>query len=176
MRVDCPACGQQTRTLETRRADGGAATRRRRECTGCGERFTTFERAEVESAWVRKRDGQRQRFDQRKLRDALLRACHKRDVDPRAIEAIVESAKRELRAAGGELSAQRIGELCLEGLEPLDRGAFLQFAGTLPGEIPVDLGNTRKDGENEVASSVRTEEDAARPTPRRGFERARGDI
>jgi transcriptional repressor NrdR len=170
--MDCPACGQQTRTLETRSADGGAATRRRRECSGCGERFTTFERAEFEAAWVRKRDGSRQRFDQGKLRDALVRATHKRDVDPRAIEAIVDSAKRELRAAGGELSAQRIGELCLEGLEPLDRGAFLQFAGTLPGDIPADLGNPRNYGGNGVASSVRTEEDAPRPTLK---EQARGD-
>lgn len=172
--MDCPACGQQTKTLETRRADGGAATRRRRECPGCGERFTTFERAEPESAWVAKRDGSRQRFDQAKLRGALLRACHKRDVDPREIEAIVDSARRELRAAGGELTAQRIGELCLEGLEPLDRGAFLQFAGTLPGEIDVDLGNPRKD-ERTAATSVRPEEDAARPIPMGSKERARGD-
>jgi transcriptional repressor NrdR len=173
--MDCPACGQQTRTLETRRADGGVAVRRRRECPGCGERFTTFERAELEAAWVRKRDGSRQRFAPAKLRDALLRACHKRDVDPRAIEAIVHDVKRELHAAGGELTAQRIGELCLAGLEPLDRGAFLQFAGTLPGEIPADLGNPRKDGRT-PATSVRTMDDAARPTPKGANERARGDI
>ena len=174
--MDCPACGQQTRTLETRRADGGAAVRRRRSCPACGERFTTFERAEPEAAWVRKRGGDRQRFDQAKLRAALLRACHKRDVDPRAIEEIVDGVKRELHAGGGELSAARIGELCLQGLEPLDRGAFLQFAGTLPGEIPDDLGNPRKHGRSEGAVSVRDGEDALRPTPKRRSQQERGDI
>jgi transcriptional repressor NrdR len=174
--MDCPACGQQTRTLETRRADGGAATRRRRECSGCGERFTTFERAELESAWVRKRDGSRQRFDRDKLRAALLRACHKRDVDPREIETIANSVQRELHVAGGELTAQRIGELCLAGLEPLDRGAFLQFAGTLPGEIPADLGNPRKYGRSDPTVSVRSGEDAQRLTPTAGSKQARGDI
>ena len=122
--------------------------------------------AEPEAAWVRKRDGERQRFDQAKLRAALLRACHKRDVDPRAIESIVGAVSRELHAGGGELSAARVGELCLEGLRPLDRGAFLQFAGTLPDEIPADLGNTRKDGRIGGAVSVRDGEDAPRPTPR----------
>ena len=149
--------------------------RRRRRCPGCGERFTTFERAEPEAAWVVKRDGRRQRFDQAKLRSALLRACHKRDVDPREIEAIVSGVKRELHAEGGELSAERIGELCLEGLAPLDRGAFLQFAGTLPEPVPLDLQNPRKYRKSGVAGSVRREEDAARPTPNGVKERARGD-
>lgn len=173
--MDCPACGQQTRTLETRRADGGAAVRRRRRCPGCGERFTTFERREPEPAWVRKRDGSRQRFDQGKLRAALLRACHKRDVDPRAIESIVDGVRRELHAAGEELPAARIGELCLRGLEPLDRGAFLQFAGTLPEPIGIDLENPRNYGASRGAGSVRSGEDAQRPTPKGVQERARGD-
>jgi transcriptional repressor NrdR len=173
--MDCPACGRHTKTLETRRADDGGAVRRRRSCPACGERFTTFERAEPAAAWVRKRDGGRQLFDQAKLRGALLRACHKRDVDPREIGAIVESVRRELHQAGGELSASRIGELCLAGLEPLDRGAFLQFAGTLPEPIPVDLQNPRKDGPTEGAVSVRSGEDAARPTPKSAQRRERGD-
>jgi transcriptional repressor NrdR len=174
--MDCPHCKARTRTLETRRTDGGAAVRRRRECPGCGERFTTFERPELESAWVRKRGGERQRFDPAKLRGALLRACHKRDVDPREIEAIVEGVKREVHAGGGEITAARIGELCLEGLEPLDRGAFLQFAGTLPGQIPADLGNPRKYGRSDPTVSVRSGEDAQRPIPTEGSKRARGDI
>ena len=175
--MDCPHCKAQTKTLETRRADHGAAVRRRRECPGCGRRFTTFERREPEPVHVRKRDGSRQRFDPEKLRGALLRACHKRDVDPRAIDLIVDRVEADVRAAGdGEITAARIGELCLEGLEPLDRGAFLQFAGTLPGQIPADLGNPRKYGRSDPTVSVRSGEDAARPTPTEGSKRARGDI
>ena len=168
--MDCPVCGTHTRTLETRRAEAGAALRRRRECPGCRQRFTTFERREP--LMVVKRGGRRQPFDRAKLLAGLVRASHKRDVDPRDLEAIVEGIERAGHAGGGELSAERIGDLCLEGLAPLDRGAFLQFAGTLPGPVRVDLQNPRKYGESGAADSVRSEEDAARPTPR---ERARGD-
>lgn len=118
--------------LETRRAADGAALRRRRRCRSCGHRFTTFERAEPESLFVRKRSGLREPFDRAKLRSALVRASHKRDVDPRELELIALTVEEEARRADGELAAERIGELCLEGLKVLDRGAYLQFAGTLP--------------------------------------------
>jgi transcriptional repressor NrdR len=100
--------------------------RRRRECTGCGRRFTTFERRESEPIKVRKRDGERQRFDRVKLRAALLRAAHKRPVSAAQVERIVDRIEAE--AVDGELEADRIGELCLEGLRELDLGAYLQFA------------------------------------------------
>ena len=79
-----------------------------------------------------KRDGSRQRFDRDKLLRSLAGATHKRDVDPRRLSFIVDGVEQELRDAGGEITAQRIGELCLDGLRKLDRGAYLQFAGTLP--------------------------------------------
>ena len=78
-----------------------------------------------------KRDGERQRFDHTKLRVALLRAAHKRPVEPVAIESVVGRIEAEIARAGGELPAQRIGELCLAELRALDTGAYLQFAGTL---------------------------------------------
>jgi len=106
--------------------------RRRRQCTRCGHRFTTFEHRERESIQVAKRNGKRQRFDRAKLRAALLGAAHKRPVIASDIEAIVDRVELAAEDAGGELSAERIGELCLEGLRELDRGAYLQFAGTLP--------------------------------------------
>jgi transcriptional repressor NrdR len=130
--VNCPRCDSPTSTLETRKADGGSSVRRRRKCTGCGHRFTTYERAVPEVVEVIKRDGHREPFDREKLRGALVRASHKRDVDPRRLEEIVERVETEARDSGGELSAARIGELCLDGLEKIDRGAYLQFAGTLP--------------------------------------------
>ena len=129
--MNCPRCDSSTKTLETRRVPDGTV-RRRRECTSCGHRFTTYERAVPESLEVIKRNGSGQPFDREKLRTALVRASHKRDVDPRRLEEIVERVEAEARHAGGELSAARIGELCLEGLAKLDRGAYLQFAGTLP--------------------------------------------
>jgi transcriptional repressor NrdR len=129
--VNCPRCDSATRTLETRRVPDGAV-RRRRECTECGHRFTTYERAVPEVLEVIKRDGSRQPFDREKLLGSLSRASHKRDVDPRRLSLIVDGVEKELRDNGGELSAERIGELCLDGLRQLDRGAYLQFAGTLP--------------------------------------------
>jgi transcriptional repressor NrdR len=130
--VNCPRCDSPTKTLETRRAPEGNAIRRRRECGECGHRFTTYERAVPEVLEVVKRDGHTQAFDRDKLRGALVRASHKRDVDPRRLDEIVERVETEAHQAGGRLSAARIGELCLDGLRELDRGAYLQFAGTLP--------------------------------------------
>jgi transcriptional repressor NrdR len=129
--VTCPRCDSPTRTLETRRVPDGAV-RRRRECGSCGHRFTTYERAVPETLQVIKRDGSRQHFDRDKLLGSLNRASHKRKVDPRRLSLIVDLVEKEIRDTGGELSAERIGELCLDGLQKLDRGAYLQFAGTLP--------------------------------------------
>jgi len=130
--MNCPECDRPTRVLESRRAESGAATRRRRECAACGHRFTTFERRERPPLAVRKRGGERQRFDRAKLRAALLRSTHKRQLGTAEVEALVDRVEHEVERAGGELGADRIGELCLEGLAELDRGAYLQFLGTLP--------------------------------------------
>jgi transcriptional repressor NrdR len=129
--VTCPRCDSPTKTLETRRVPDGAV-RRRRECTSCGHRFTTYERAVPEALEVIKRDGHRQPFDREKLLGSLNAATHKRRLDPRKLSLLVDRVEQEIRDAGGELSATRITELCLEGLRKLDRGAYLQFAGTLP--------------------------------------------
>lgn len=130
--MDCPACDHATHVLESRRADDGAAVRRRRECPACGQRFTTYERRRAEPTFIRKRDGRRQRFERSKLRAALLRATHKRQVGTDQVEALVDRVEWAIESGGGELGAERIGELCLEGLARLDRGAYLQFLGTLP--------------------------------------------
>ena len=130
--MDCPRCTAATRVLESRPADDGGAVRRRRECSSCGTRFTTFERVAVERLYVRKRDDRRQPFDAEKLRGALVRAAHKRDVSAAEIHGIVAAVEGEATASGGEIDAARIGELCLERLRELDHGAYLQFAGTLP--------------------------------------------
>jgi transcriptional repressor NrdR len=139
--------------LESRRADDGAAVRRRRECTACGRRFTTFERREPGPLYVIKRTGARQRFDRDKLRAALLRAAHKRPVSSDQVDAIVRHIQVEAEGAGGELAAERIGELCMDDLREIDAGAYMQFRGTLPVENPEgagadDAGSVRLGGED----------------------------
>ena len=140
----CPSCNGITRVLESRRADDGAATRRRRECPACGRRFTTFERREREPLFIRKRDGERQRFDRVKLAGGLLRAAHKRPVEPAQVERLVASIEDAAEAAGGEIGAETVGEMCLTGLRDLDRIAYLQFAAVYkgfedPGEFTGEL-------------------------------------
>jgi transcriptional repressor NrdR len=130
--MECPQCNRPTRVLESRHAAERSAVRRRRQCSACGYRFTTYERREPEPLFVRKRGGERERFERTKLRAALLRAAHKRPVSADDVEDLVERIALAIETAGGELSAERIAELCLEGLGELDRGAYLQFAGTLP--------------------------------------------
>lgn len=102
--------------------------RRRRQCSSCEHRFTTYERYEVQALFVRKRDGGRQPFDRAKLRGGLERASHKRPVRPEAIDALVERIEAEAVRAGGEITAARVGELCLAGLRRIDQVAYLQFA------------------------------------------------
>jgi transcriptional repressor NrdR len=129
--VNCPHCDSPTKTLETRRVPDGAV-RRRRQCSSCGHRFTTYERAVPETLEVIKRDGKRQPFNRDKLLRSLNAATHKRKLDPRKLGLLVDAVEREVRNSGGELSAPQIAELCLDGLRKIDHGAYLQFAGTLP--------------------------------------------
>jgi transcriptional repressor NrdR len=102
--------------------------RRRRQCSGCERRFTTYERCETQALFVRKRDGSRQPFDRAKLRGGLERASHKRPVRPEAIDALVNRIETAAVRAGGEITAARIGEMCLAGLRRIDQVAYLQFA------------------------------------------------
>jgi transcriptional repressor NrdR len=158
--MDCPRCQQPTRVLESRRADGGATTRRRRLCAGCGHRFTTYERPERAPAWVRKRDGERQRFDRTKLRAALLRSTHKRQVSAADVERLVDQIAIAIETGGGELAAERIGELCLAGLAELDRGAYLQFLGTMP-SAPGNETELAEFAESDQTRSVRGARESA---------------
>jgi transcriptional repressor NrdR len=119
--------------IETRMSDDRASVRRRRMCSGCGRRFTTYERYEPVDLAVRKRNGRRQAFDRDKLLGGLLRAAHKRPVDRRRLDALADRIQREVEHAGGELPAQRVGDMALRGLRDLDRVAYLQFAAVYKG-------------------------------------------
>ena len=128
--MQCPFCEErETRVVDSRVVDDGAQVRRRRECTGCGERFTTYETAELAAPRVIKNDGSRVPFDERKLRSGMLRALEKRPVSSAAIEAVIGRLRRRLiRAGDREIASSAVGELVMEASGDLDRVAYVRFA------------------------------------------------
>ncbi|MFL5894017.1 MAG: transcriptional regulator NrdR [Thermoleophilaceae bacterium] len=127
--MQCPYCSSlRSRVLETRATDPGDAIRRRRECDACGQRFTTYERAEGLRLFVVKRDGRREAFDRDKLLRGLQRAAAKRPIEPERLERLVDAIQAAVRSRGGEAEAEWVGELALGGLARLDRVAAVMFA------------------------------------------------
>ncbi len=126
----CPYCGaQDTKVMDSRLSGDGDQVRRRRRCGACGERFTTYEAAELNLPRVIKRDGTRVPFDGRKLRNGLMRAAEKRPISTEQVEAAIARINRKLLGtAEGEISARKIGELVMEELRGLDQVAYVRFA------------------------------------------------
>ena len=126
----CPSCdSDSTKVVDTRAARDGRAVRRRRECLGCGGRFTTYENVEQRPLQVLKRDGSAEDFQRGKLRASIATACAKRPVSPADIEALVDRVEDAVSgSAGVEISSAVIGEAVMEGLEPLDRVAYIRYA------------------------------------------------
>jgi transcriptional repressor NrdR len=125
----CPYCrSDDTKVVDSRDTDDGAAIRRRRECGGCGQRFTTFERAEGVSLVVVKRDGTREPFDRAKLVGGLTKACANRPVSDRKIRQMCDEIEEALRAKGAEVVSQDIGREVLARLRDTDEIAFVRFA------------------------------------------------
>ncbi len=126
----CPFCSfDSTRVVDSRLTDPGDSIRRRRECAGCGNRFTTHERAEEVPVDVVKRDGTTQRFDRRKLLRGLVRAAGGRPVGGEQLEELADSIAADIRHAGGSaVKAERIGDLAERGLAQLDPVTAIQFA------------------------------------------------
>ena len=126
----CPFCGaQDTKVIDSRLSGDGDQVRRRRECTLCRERFTTYESAELNLPRVVKRDGTRVPFDGRKLRSGIMRALEKRPVEMEQIEASIGRINRKLIASGDrEVQSRLIGDLVMEELRALDQVAYVRFA------------------------------------------------
>ena len=126
----CPFCSHsETKVIDSRLVSEGNQVRRRRECQECGERFTTYESAELVLPRVIKSNGARQLFDEDKLRSGLLRALEKRPVDLEQMEAILDRIKHRLRATGErEVHTREVGELVMEELRELDDVAYVRFA------------------------------------------------
>ena len=126
----CPECdGAENRVVDTRTSRGGRAVRRRRECSECGARFTTYEYVEGRTLQVLKRDGSAEDYDREKLVKSLLIACAKRPVSASQVEALVDRIEDELSGqAGVEVPSAHLGEMVMDGLKPLDRVAYVRFA------------------------------------------------
>ncbi|MBQ8063599.1 MAG: transcriptional regulator NrdR [Clostridia bacterium] len=128
--MKCPYCScEDSKVIDSRPTDEGERIRRRRECTSCGKRFTTYEIIETVPLIVVKKDGTRESFDRAKLFNGLLRACEKRPVPVETIEKTVNDIEAQLQnSLEKEVTSQRIGELAMEFLKDIDEVAYVRFA------------------------------------------------
>jgi transcriptional repressor NrdR len=128
--MHCPFCThEETKVIDSRLAAEGQQVRRRRECLQCGERFTTFESAELVMPRIVKSDATREPFDEAKLRSGMLKALEKRPVPSDAVDAAVNHVCHRLRTLGErEVPARLVGELVMDELHRLDEVAYVRFA------------------------------------------------
>ena len=126
----CPFCGSEdTQVKDSRPVDDGSAIRRRRQCSICGARFTTFERVQLRDLLVVKKDGRRVAFDRDKLARSIGIATRKRGIGEEQIERMVNGIVRRIETSGeSEVPSTRIGELAMESLAKLDEVAYVRFA------------------------------------------------
>jgi len=126
----CPICGEpDSRVIDSRVADGGSGIRRRRECSRCLKRFTTYERLERKPLVVIKKDGRREMFARDKILNGMLKAGEKRPISMGTLESLTGLIEKEIRDEGyEEVPSSRIGEKVVEKLKELDQVAYVRFA------------------------------------------------
>ena len=126
----CPFCGAaKDRVVDSRESRDHLTIRRRRECSTCGRRFTSYEQVEDIPYMVVKNDGSRQEFDRKKLLGGLLKACEKRPVATKALEEIVDATESMLHdSEDREITAREIGAFVMQRLRELDQVAYVRFA------------------------------------------------
>ena len=138
--MKCPYCAStKTEVVETRDSEDLETIRRRRACTSCNKRFTTYERIENVHLVVIKKDGKREQFDRDKLKSGILRACQKTTVPTEEIEKIVAEIERELR--GGEtveIESKKIGQMVAARLKKLDKVAYIRFSSVFKRFVDVE--------------------------------------
>ena len=146
----CPFCAHDdSQVKDSRPTEDSGAIRRRRQCEGCGARFTTFERVQLREVTVVKSGERREPFDRGKLEQSIALAVRKRGIEQERIDQLVSGIQRQVETAGeSEVASSRIGALVMEGLRQLDSVAYIRFA-----SVYRDFGEAR-DFE-EFASSVR---------------------
>jgi transcriptional repressor NrdR len=128
--MKCPFCGHLgDKVVDSRESKEGEAIRRRRECLGCGRRFTSYERIDEIAYMVIKKDGTRERFERQKLIAGLLKACEKRPVSIAAIEAVADKAEALVQERPDkEMGTEEVGALVMDELKRLDKVAYVRFA------------------------------------------------
>ena len=128
--MKCPFCGhQEDKVVDSRASSDGSSIRRRRECLGCGKRFTTYEHVEEQPLMVVKKDGRREPFDRHKLLGGLVKACEKRPVSMDDLEKLVDELERELsQQFEREVPSREVGERVMKKLHALDPVAYVRFA------------------------------------------------
>ena len=128
--MKCPYCGyQESKVVDSRHSDDGVSSRRRRECLSCQKRFTTYETVESLPIVVVKKDNSRQAFDRNKILNGMVRACEKRPVSMADLEAATMEIEQIIQnSLGREVSTEKIGELVMERLKPLDEVSYVRFA------------------------------------------------
>ena len=156
----CPNCTSlDDKVVDSRLADEGVAIRRRRECLGCGRRFTTFERIEEVALVVVKRSGAREPFRRAKVVAGVRAAAKNRPVSPERLEGLAADVEEALRLEGAEVSSARVGAIVLERLRAVDEVAYVRFASVYKGfDDPGDF-------EREVLALTQADPPPTRPPP-----------
>ena len=128
--MKCPFCNQEaTRVIDSRPADDNSSIRRRRLCDECGKRFTTYEKVETIPLIVIKKDNNRETYDRAKIEAGVLRACHKRPISAKDINALVDKVELEIfNREEREIPSKLIGEMIMTKLKDLDSVAYVRFA------------------------------------------------
>jgi transcriptional repressor NrdR len=128
--MHCPYCNDRdSEVVETRTGDDGNTIRRRRVCTSCAKRFTTYERVEAVTLIVRKKDGRREQFSREKLKMGLIKSCEKTKISLSEIEEMVNSIERELRCGDSlEIESEAVGKMVADNLKKIDKLAYIRFA------------------------------------------------
>lgn len=128
--LKCPFCyADDSKVVDSRPTDEGTVIRRRRECTKCSKRFTTYEKIEEIPLMVIKKDGRREAFNSNKILAGLLKACEKRPVPVKELEAVVLDIEKQLyNSMEREITSKQIGEMVMERLRELDEVAYVRFA------------------------------------------------
>ena len=126
--VLCPVCHHDSKVVETRLNDNGTTIRRRRECTYCGKRFTTYEKIEDMPLIVLKKDGRKELFDGSKILKGLVKACEKRPISLEQFEEFVDEVERDLKNNYTEVHSEVIGQTVMDKLIALDEVSYVRFA------------------------------------------------